>query len=181
MAQHDARGEASRGERSYRPMDWLALLGWIELAAMAGAAGAIASRDAGTFYGTLVKPAWAPPGWLFAPVWSALYLLMGVAAWLVWREAPAAPADRALRRRGLALFVVQLALNALWTWLFFAWRQGAAAFGEIVLLWLAVAMTTWYFRRVRPLAAYCLVPYLAWVGFATALTWAVWQRNPGQL
>ena len=163
------------------PTSWLALLGWVVLAAMAGVVGGIASRDAGVFYGVLAKPAWAPPGWLFAPVWSALYVLMGVAAWLVWRTRPATPAGRASRRRGLALFVGQLALNALWTWLFFAWRQGALAFGEIALLWLAVLVTTWYFGRVRPLAAWCLVPYLGWISFATALTWAVWQRNPSQL
>ena len=163
------------------PSSWLALLGWVALAAMAGVVGGIASRDAGVFYGVLAKPTWAPPGWLFAPVWSALYVLMGVAAWLVWRVRPATPAGRASRRRGLALFVGQLALNALWTWLFFAWRQGALAFGEIALLWLAVVVTTWYFGRVRPLAAWCLVPYLVWISYATALTWAVWQRNPGQL
>lgn len=163
------------------PPGWLALLGWVALAAVAGAVGAIASRDAAVFYGALTKPSWAPPGWLFGPVWSALYLLMGVAAWLVWRARPVTPADRAARRRGLALFVGQLALNALWTWLFFAWRQGAFALGEIVLLWLVVALTTWYFSRVRRLAAWCLVPYLGWVSFAAALTWAVWQRNPGLL
>ena len=160
---------------------WLALVGWIVLAATAGAIGAIASRSAGDFYGILAKPSWAPPGWLFGPVWSTLYVLMGIAAWLVWRTDPATSAERAIRRRGLALFVGQLALNALWTWLFFAWRQGAMAFGEIIILWLAVAITAWHFGRVRPLAAWCLVPYLAWVTFATALTWAVWQRNPGQL
>lgn len=173
----EARGTDAR----HGPRSWLALVGWIALAAAAGAAGAIASRDAATFYGALAKPAWAPPGWLFGPVWSALYLLMGVAAWLVWRERPSTDAGQAARRRGLALFVGQLVLNALWTWLFFAWREGAAAFGEIVLLWLAVAATAWHFGRVRPLAAWCLVPYLAWVSFAAALTWAVWQRNPGQL
>lgn len=163
------------------PVSFLVLLGWLALVAAAGAVGAVASLDAREFYGALAKPAWAPPGWLFGPVWSALYLLMGVAAWLVWRARPESPADRASRRRGLALFVAQLALNALWTWLFFAWRQGAAAFGEIVLLWLAIALTIWQFARVRRLAAWCLVPYLAWVSFATALTWAVWRRNPGQL
>ena len=163
------------------PPSWLALLGWIALAATAGAVGAVASRDAGEFYGALVKPTWAPPGSLFGPVWSALYLLMGIAAWLVWRARPTTTTDRAARRRGLALFVGQLALNALWTWLFFAWRLGAAAFAEIVLLWIAVAFTAWQFRRVRPLAAYALLPYLGWVTFATALTWAIWQRNPGQL
>ena len=163
------------------PSAWWGLLGWLALVVLAGAVGAVASRDAPGFYGVLAKPSWAPPAWLFGPVWSALYLLMGIAAWLVWRAQPVAPAERAVRRRGLVLFVVQLALNALWTWLFFAWRQGAAAFGEIVLLWCAVALTIWCFGRVRRLAAYCLVPYLGWVSFAAALTWAVWQRNPGQL
>lgn len=163
------------------PPSWLALLGWIALAATAGASGGLASRGAGEFYGALAKPAWAPPAWLFGPVWSALYVLMGVAAWLVWRAPGATPADRASRRRGLALFVGQLGLNALWTWLFFAWKQGAAAFAEIALLWVAIVITTWQFGRVRRLAAWCLVPYLSWVTFAAALTWAVWQRNPGRL
>jgi tryptophan-rich sensory protein len=180
MTDHDESDVRGTGARR-GPPGWLALLGWVGLAAVAGAVGGFASRDAGVFYGALSKPAWAPPGWLFGPVWSALYVLMGVAAWLVWRARPATPAARAVRRRGLALFVGQLGLNALWTWLFFAWREGAAAFGEIVLLWLAVALTVWHFGRVRRLAAWLLVPYLGWVGFATALTWAVWQRNPGQL
>jgi tryptophan-rich sensory protein len=160
------------------PRIWLGLLGWVALAALAAAVGGFASRDAGAFYSALERPAWAPPSWLFAPVWSALYLMMGVAAWLVWRTRPATPVDRATRRRALALFVFQLALNALWTWLFFAWRQGALAFGEIALLWLAVLSTTWHFGRVRPLAAWLLLPYLAWVTFAAALTWSIWQRNP---
>lgn len=167
--------------RTHRPPSWLALLGWVALAAMAGAVGGLASRNAADFYAALAKPGWAPPAWLFGPVWSALYLMMGVAAWLVWRARPETPADRATRRRGLALFAGQLALNALWTWLFFAWRQGALAFGEIVLLWLAVSTTTWQFGRVRPLAAWLLLPYLGWVSFAAALTWSIWQRNPGQL
>lgn len=173
----DSHGASAR----HGPPSWLALLGWIALAATAGAIGAIASRNAGDFYGALARPAWAPPGWLFGPVWSALYLLMGIAAWLVWRARPVTPTGRTSRRRGLALFVGQLALNALWTWLFFAWREGAMALGEIILLWIAVAITAWYFNRVRPLAAWLLVPYLGWVAFATALTWAVWQGNPGQL
>ena len=166
---------------SVRARNWLALVGWLALPAAAGAVGAIASRNAGEVYGALAKPAWAPPGWLFGPVWTTLYLLMGIAAWLVWRARSDTLAEETGRRRGLALFVFQLALNALWTWLFFAWRQGAMAFAEIVLLWLAVLVTIRYFGRVRPLAAWLLVPYLGWVTFATALTWAVWQRNAGQL
>lgn len=180
MGQHNALDAQTTAARRGAP-SWLALLGWVVLAVTAGAIGGIASRDAGVFYGSLSKPSWAPPGWLFGPVWSALYVLMGVAAWLVWRAQPATSAGRSSRRRGLALFVGQLGRNALWTWLFFAWREGAIAFGEIALLWLAVAITTWHFGRVRPVAAWCLAPYLGWVSFAMALTWAVWQRNPSQL
>lgn len=180
MEDHGA-AEARSPVPRHEPSGWWALLGWVALAAAAGAVGAVASRNAADFYGALAKPAWAPPDWLFAPVWSVLYLLMGIAAWLVWRARPVVPEGTRHRQRGLALFVGQLALNALWTWLFFAWRHGAAAFAEIVLLWLALALTTWQFGRVRPLAASLLVPYLGWVSFAAALTWAVWQRNPGQL
>jgi tryptophan-rich sensory protein len=162
---------ARRGPRS-----WAALLGWVALAATAGAVGGLASRDAGVFYGALAKPTWAPPGWLFAPVWSALYLLMGIAAWLVWRE------GGWRRQRGvLGLFVLQLAVNALWSWLFFGWHRGALAFADIVLLWLLIVATVIGFWRVRPLAGALLLPYLAWVGFATALNYAVWHLNPSTL
>ncbi len=159
--------------------NWLALAGWLALSLAAGGAGAVASIDARDFYSALRQPAWAPPGWLFGPVWTTLYILMGIAAWLVWRDRATAVA--AARRWGLVLFVVQLALNALWTWLFFAWRQGAWAFVEIVVLWLLIAACAREFGRVRPLAAWLLVPYLAWVAFATALTWAMWRGNPGIL
>ena len=180
MVQHDSASALTEPE-PHGPLSWLALVGWLALSAAAAVAGAVASRDAASFYGALAKPTWAPPAWLFGPVWSVLYVLMGVAAWLVWRARPAASTERAYRRSGLTLFVGQLVLNALWTWLFFAWREGALAFGEIALLWLAIAGTIWHFGRVRPLAAWCLVPYVAWVTFAMALNWAVWQRNPTQL
>lgn len=181
MSDHHPETPAPHGLGAIRR--WPSLLGWLGATALTGAVGGLASRDAASFYGALEKPTWAPPGWLFAPVWSVLYLLMGIAAWLVWRTQPAAlsPQGSVIRRVGLGLFVGQLVLNALWTWLFFAWRRGALAFGEIVLLWLAVALTTWHFARVRALAAWCLAPYLAWVLFAAALTWAVWHRNPGLL
>lgn len=149
------------------------LLGWLALTFVGAALGAAASVQAGTFYGQLVRPAWAPPGWLFGPVWTGLYLLMGIAAWLVWRE-------RGFReaRAALALFLVQLALNALWTWLFFAWRMGALASIEILVLWGLILATLLAFRRVHPLAAALLLPYLAWVTFASALTLAIWRLNP---
>jgi len=148
----------------------MALAGWLLVSFAAAALGALASAGAGEFYALLERPAWAPPGWLFAPVWTLLYALMGVAAWLAWRRAGFAAAHW--------LFLAQLAVNALWTWLFFAWRQGALAFVEILVLWALIAATVVAFRRIRPLAGLLLVPYLAWVTFAAALTYAVWQRNP---
>lgn len=154
----------------------LGLAGWLGLSFATAALGAAASVNAGTFYAELVRPAWAPPGWLFGPVWSCLYLMMGVAAWLVWRE-------RGFRAAALplGLFIVQLAANALWSWLFFVWKRGALAFVEVLLLWVLIVATIVTFRQVRPLAAGLLLPYLVWVTFASALTWAVWQRNPGLL
>jgi translocator protein len=162
--------------------DRLAAVGWILLAGAAGAVGSIASISSREFYATIERPGWAPPGSVFGPVWTTLYILMGVAAWLVWRERP--PRDSAAgrsRRYGLALFGAQLVLNALWTWLFFAWRQGGLAFVEIVVLWAAIAATALHFGRVRRLAGWLMLPYLAWVTFAAALTWAIWQANPGRL
>lgn len=153
-----------------------ALGGWLLISFAAGAVGAIASSNARTFYQELSRPGWAPPAQLFGPVWSALYLLIGIAVWLVWRERGFTGA-----RTALGLFIVQLMANALWTWLFFAWRQGPLAFGEILILFLLIVATLSAFWRVRPLAGALLLPYLLWVGYATALTYAVWQLNPGVL
>lgn len=151
----------------------LGLVSWLVLTFAAAAAGAFASANAGAFYSELARPAWAPPGWLFAPVWSTLYALMGVSAWLVWRAAGFARA-----RTALVLFIVQLAANALWTWLFFVWHQGGLAFAEVLLLWCLIVATVISFRHVSTLAAVSLLPYLAWVTFASALTLAVWRLNP---
>jgi translocator protein len=156
----------------------LALVLWLTLAFITAAVGAIASVTAASFYGELVRPSWAPPAWLFGPMWSTLYTLMGVAAWLVWREG---------RIRGIAtknaltLFIVQLAVNALWSWLFFAWRQGASSFAEIIVLWVMILATLVSFWRINRVAGLLLLPYLAWVTLATALTFSVWQANPGLL
>jgi tryptophan-rich sensory protein len=154
----------------------IGLAGWLLVSFAAAAVGGVASANAADFYQQLVRPGWAPPPWLFGPVWSVLYLMMGIAAFLVWRE-------RGFRgaRAALTLFIVQLAVNGLWSWLFFAWRRGALAFGEILLLWVLIAATIVAFWRVKPLAGALLIPYLLWVSFATALTWAVWRLNPGLL
>ncbi len=151
-------------------------LGWLAASFIAGGIGAFASANAGSFYGQLTQPSWAPPAWLFGPVWTVLYVMMAVAAWLVWRRHGFAGA-----RTALWLFIVQLAANALWTWLFFVWHQGALAFAEIILLWLLLAVTMATFWCRHRLAALLLLPYLAWVSFATGLTWAMWRLNPGVL
>ena len=149
------------------------LFGWLALTLAAGGIGAAASLDAAPFYASLVRPGWAPPSTVFGPVWTLLYLLMGLAAWLVWRRGPS-PAVRS----ALVLFVVQLALNALWSWLFFAWHRGGAAFADILVLWALIVATVVAFWRIRPLAGAMLLPYLAWVSFASALNFAIWRLNP---
>ena len=124
-------------------------------------------------YAQLAKPVWTPPSWLFGPVWTALYLSMGVAAWLVWRERGFAGAKLAL-----GLFAGQLALNAAWSPVFFGLRNPAAAFAVIVPLWLAIGATTVaFFRAARP-AGWLMLPYWLWVSFATALNFAIWRMNP---
>lgn len=152
------------------------LAGWLFIAYAAATIGAIASINASEFYAELIQPAWAPPGSVFSPVWTTLYTLMGIAAWLVWSTAGFRSA-----RPALVLFLVQLAVNALWSWLFFAWHLGALAFAEVLVLLVLIVATCVAFWRIRPLAAYLLVPYLLWVCFASVLNYSVWQLNPQAL
>lgn len=152
------------------------LVMWLAVSFVAAAIGGAASMQAGPFYAQLVRPEWAPPGDLFAPVWTVLYTLMGIAAWLIWRVG----GFRA-SRTALNLFLVQLAFNAIWSWLFFGWHLGALAFADIVLLCVLVVSTLVAFWRIRPWAGALLVPYLLWVGFASALNYSVWQLNPSVL
>ena len=151
----------------------LGLVGWLLASFAAGAIGGFASVNAAGFYGQLVQPPWAPPAWLFGPVWSLLFALMGVAAWLVWRKHGFQGSGHALK-----LYFAQLLANALWTWLFFAWRLGAVALAEISLLWVLIAATILAFWRLHRIAALLLVPYLAWVSFAAALNLSLWRLNP---
>lgn len=146
------------------------LCGWLLLCFAAPSIGVLCPP--GEWYATLEKPSWNPPGWIFGPVWSLLYTLMAVAAWLVWRRGGFAG-----QRQALGAFVAQLALNALWTPLFFGLNQPGAAFAEILLLWLAIAWTIERFWRVHRAAAYLLLPYLAWVGFAAVLNGTLWRMN----
>ena len=127
----------------------------------------------GEWYAALRKPSWNPPAWIFGPVWTALYLMMAIAAWLVWRRG-----GWAVQRRPLTLYLVQLALNAAWTPLFFGLKMPGAAFAEILLLLAAIVATATAFHRVSKAGAALLVPYLAWVSFATFLNFTLWRLNP---
>lgn len=149
----------------------LGLCGWLLACFAAAAMGGLFMP--GEWYASLQKPAWNPPGWIFGPVWTALYTMMAVAAWLVWKRG-----GFVAQRRPLALFLTQLSLNALWTPLFFGLHWPGLAFAEILLLWLAIAATIAAFRPVSRPAMLLLVPYLAWVSFAAVLNFKLWRLNP---
>ena len=126
-----------------------------------------------TWYATLVKPALNPPGWIFGPVWTTLYLLMGVAAFLVWRKGLQQPQIK----KALGIFAIQLTLNALWSIIFFGLHNPGIALAEIIMLWFAIIWTiTAFFKISRP-AAYLLLPYILWVSFAAYLNYAIWALN----
>ena len=151
----------------------LGLVVWLLACYAVAGIGAVASIDAATFYDALARPSWAPPASVFGPVWTVLYGMMAIAAWQVWREG-----GWSRQRRPLLLFLAQLVVNALWSWLFFAWRQGGMAFVDIALLWLLILATVVAFWRVRVTAGVLLLPYLGWVSFALALNYVVWRSNP---
>ena len=147
----------------------LVLLGFIIVTFCAPAAGA--GSPPGDWYASLAKPPWNPPGWIFGPVWTVLYLTMAVAAWLVWR--------RHGWCRALWIYLAQLLLNAAWTPIFFGAREIGWAFAVIVALWIAILFTVMAFLRVNKAAGWMLVPYLAWVTFAAFLNFTLWRMNPG--
>ena len=124
------------------------------------------------WYAALAKPTWRPPNWVFGPVWTALYLAMAVAAWLVWRQKGWAGAHVPL-----ALFGIQLALNGAWSWLFFGLRSPGLGLADIILLWMAIAATLVIFWRRSWVAGVLFVPYLVWVTFAVVLNYSIWQLN----
>jgi len=137
-----------------------------------GLGGAVTAESVTTWYATLNKPSFNPPNWIFGPVWTALYILMGVAAWRVWRAA-----DRDTARGPLAVFALQLAVNLGWSVAFFGLRNPGLAVVVILALDLLVLATALMFRRIDRLAAWLLVPYLAWISFATLLNVTIWRLN----
>lgn len=160
----------SNSQRSGAGRSAIALLGWLALTFAASATGVFVST--GGWYAGLAKPPWNPPSWLFGPVWTTLYVLMSVAAWLVWREG-----GWRAQKRALGLYLVQWALNALWTPIFFGMHRPGLAFAEILALDAAVLGTLIVFWRVRRLAGLLLAPYALWVLFATILNGVIWHLN----
>ncbi|HVF27526.1 MAG TPA: TspO/MBR family protein [Pyrinomonadaceae bacterium] len=153
---------------------WAGLIIFVAVCfAVAGLGSLSTNPSIDNWYAALAKPSWNPPNRVFGPVWAILYLMMAIAAWLVWRrKGSVAAADVPL-----ALFAVQLVLNALWSYLFFGLHRPDLAFAEIVLLWAAILATLLAFRRVIPLAGWLLLPYLLWVTFGAFLNFTIWRLN----
>jgi benzodiazapine receptor len=150
----------------------IVLIAWLIGCFAAPALSALVGAMPGDWYAALKKPSWNPPGWIFGPVWTALYTMMAVSAWLVWKQG-----GWAAQRKPLLLFVVQLTLNAAWTPLFFRLHAPGWAAVDITLLWLAIVGTIVAFRPVGRVAAVLLWPYLAWVSFAAVLNFTLWWMN----
>lgn len=155
-------------------MNWISYIIGILIAQAAGGIGGVyTASKIPTWYETLTKPAWQPPSWVFGPVWTTLYLLMGIASAMVWqRRGVSSSATPALVAYG-----VQLVLNMLWSILFFGAESPAAALVCIVALWFAIVLTIVLFWRVNHTAAWLLVPYIAWVTFAAVLNFTIWRLN----
>ena len=142
--------------------------------AVAAIGGIVTSSSVSTWYPTLNKPTWNPPAWLFGPVWTLLYLMMGIASWLVWQKRPV---NETQVRSALGWYGLQLSLNALWPIIFFGMRQIGLALVEIILLLAVLLITLAHFGRIRSGAGWLLLPYALWVSFATALNATIWWLN----
>jgi benzodiazapine receptor len=154
-----------------RRRDVLGLLAFVALSFGAATLGGMAvARAFPGWYPVLEKPSWTPPVFVFGPIWTLLYALMAGAGWLAWRPGHS--------RLGPLLFLLQLALNLAWPWLFFVSHRPDLAFGVVTLLWISVLVLIRVFWRVKRLAALLLVPYLAWLSLAWALNLAIWRMNP---
>ncbi len=153
---------------------WLILLGFLVLSHMAGIIGSFFTvSEINGWYASLTRPAYSPPNWVFGPVWTTLYTLMGIAAFLVWRKG----SRKGEVQIALVLFCIQLFLNTLWSIIFFGVHSLLGAFVEIMFLWFAILATIIFFAKVSRLAAWLLVPYLLWVGFAASLNFSFWRLN----
>ena len=141
--------------------------------AVGSLAGYFTASSVNGWYTTLVKPSFNPPNWLFAPVWTSLYIMMGIALFLVWNRGAAED----VKRTAVTLFIVQLVLNFLWSFVFFYAQQPGWALVNIILMWIFIFLTILWFGKISSLSAWLLVPYICWVSFATVLNYAIWKLN----
>ncbi|MFZ4648099.1 MAG: TspO/MBR family protein [Patescibacteria group bacterium] len=156
------------------------LIASLGLVLFAGFLGSLANMTSlSTWYPGLVKPAFNPPNWIFGPVWTVLFVMMGISFFLIWNQCAKKKKnkDRVYLQSSMIFFSVQLAANVLWSFLFFFFQSPKFAFFEIILLWLTIALTIYYFQSLSRRAAWLLIPYLFWVSFATVLNFAIWQLN----
>jgi translocator protein len=136
-------------------------------------AGFFTTSGVNGWYANAFKPSFNPPNWIFAPVWTTLYILMGIALYLVWRAA----AGKTVKQTALTFFAVQLLLNFFWSFLFFSLQQTGWALVEIMLMWVFILLTIIWFGKISSTAAWLLVPYICWVSFATVLNYSIWKLN----
>jgi tryptophan-rich sensory protein len=137
-------------------------------------AGYFTTSGVNGWYAVANKPSFNPPNWVFAPVWTALYIMMGIALYLVWSKEGI---DKDVKQTALVLFAVQLGLNFAWSFIFFYAQQPGWAFVDIVFMWLAILLTIFWFGKISPLSAWLLVPYISWVSFASLLNFYIWKLN----
>jgi translocator protein len=155
-------------------MNWIRLIGCIGICEASGVIGSIfTAQSVRSWYVELTKPSFSPPNWIFGPVWITLYAMMGVALYLVWQRSESAEVSLIV----FVAFFVQLALNALWSFIFFGMCWPLGGFIEILLLWAAIVLTAILFWRVSATAGLLLVPYILWVSFASVLTYSIWKLN----
>lgn len=136
-------------------------------------AGFFTTKGVDGWYAAAIKPSFNPPNWIFAPVWTALYILMGIALYLIWKS----EAEKNIKQTALILFAVQLLLNFFWSFIFFSLQQTGWAFVEIVVMWLSILFTILWFGKISSAAAWLLVPYISWVSFASLLNFYIWKLN----
>ena len=127
----------------------------------------------GSWYQTIQKPSWNPPGWVFGPVWTTLYVMMGIALFLIWKSS----ANKDVKQTAILLFSIQLILNFFWSFIFFNQQQPGWALVEIIILWSAILITIFSFSKINNTASWLLVPYISWVSFATILNYTIWKLN----
>ena len=154
--------------------NWLKLLISLIIPQLVAAGGAYFTiTGTGSWYTQINKPEWNPPSWIFGPVWTTLYVMMGISFFLVWKSGAAS----SLKKTAIFFWIAQLVANFFWSIIFFGQQEIGLAFGEILLLWVLILLTIFSFAKISKPAAWLLVPYISWVSFAAMLNYTIWKLN----